>query len=200
LSFSYGYGKLQLVLEEEVDGQRQGGVIDIPDIKFYTGVMRGRFNASDQQLYVCGMEAWGTNQNMRTGDLYRIRYTGKGVPMPIALNAQSDGMKLTFISELNSESATDVSNYEVKTWDLVRSSNYGSDRHNIKTLKISEAILSPDGTAVSFSIDQIAPVDVMTISYKIKDKSGNLLKGTVQNTLHVLPKDKPSGLNKGSLN
>ena len=200
LSFSYGFGKVQLVLHEEVEGQRQGGVIDIPDMKFYTGVMRGRFNPDDQQLYACGMEAWGTNQNMRTGDLYRIRYTGRSIPMPIRLNALGNGMKLTFASPLNSESATAVSKYEVNTWDLVRSSNYGSDRYNIKTLNISEARLSPDGKTVVLIMEKIAPVDVMTISYDITDESGTPLKGTVQNTIHILSKDRGLGLEKESLN
>lgn len=189
LSFSYGYGKIQLVLNEEVDGQRQGGVIDIPGIKFYTGVMRGRFNPDDQHLYLCGMEAWATSQNMRTGDLYRIRYTGKTITMPIALNALENGIHLTFASKLNSEKATDISNYEVKTWDLIRSSKYGSDRHNVKSLTISEAQLSEDGKGITLLMDEIAPVDVMTISYNISNESGSPLKGTVQNTIHFLGKD-----------
>ena len=46
LSFSYGYGKIQLVLNEKVNGQMQGGVIDLPGVKFLTEVMRGRFNPS----------------------------------------------------------------------------------------------------------------------------------------------------------
>ena len=137
---------------------------------------------------------------MRTGDLYRIRYTGRSIPMPIRLNALGNGMKLTFASPLNSESATDVSKYEVKTWDLVRSSNYGSDRYNIKTLNISEARLSPDGKTVVLIMEKIAPVDVMTISYDITDESGTPLKGTVQNTIHILPKDKGLGLENEGLN
>ncbi len=187
LSFSYGFGKVQLVLQEEVAGQRQGGVIDIPGMQFYTGVMRGRFNPDDQQLYLCGMEAWGTNQNMRTGDLYRIRYTGKSIPLPVGLNARSDGMNLTFATRLDARIATDVSRYTVKTWDLVRSSQYGSDRHNIQTLSITEARLTPDGKGVALIIDEIAPVDVMTITYDILDEAGSPLQGTLQNTIHVLP-------------
>ena len=186
LSFSYGYGKIQLVLNEEVEGQHQGGVIDFPDIKFYTGVMRGRFNPDDQHLYLCGMEAWATNQNIRTGDLYRIRYTGKTIPMPIALNAGKNGIQLTFASKLGAESATNISNYEVKTWDLIRSSKYGSDRHNVKILNISEAKLSEDGKEITLLMNEIAPVDVMTINYDILDESGTPLNGTVQNTIHVL--------------
>lgn len=188
LSFSYGYGKIQLVLNEEVEGQRQGGVIDFPGIKFYTGVMRGRFNSDDQHLYLCGMEAWATSQNMRTGDLYRIRYTGKTIPMPLELNALENGIQLTFASKLKAKSATTISNFEVKTWDLIRSSKYGSDRHNVKTLTISKAKLTEDEKGIILLIDDIAPVDVMTISYDILDESGTQLKGTLQNTIHVLGK------------
>ncbi|MGI9551565.1 MAG: DUF6797 domain-containing protein, partial [Aurantibacter sp.] len=182
-----------------VEGQRQGGVIDIPGMKFYTGVMRGRFHPIDQHLYLCGMEAWSTSQNMRTGDLYRIRYTGNTIPMPIALNAKQTGMQLTFASKLKPESATNISNYEVKTWDLVRSSKYGSDRHNIRALNISEAKLFEDGKGVTLFMDEIAPVDVMTISYNISDVTGASLQGMVQNTIHVLGKDangeKPVAIN-----
>lgn len=186
LSFSYGFGKIQLVLQEDLGGQMQGGVIDIPGMKFYTGVMRGRFNPDDEQLYLCGMQAWGTDQNMRSGDLYRIRYTGKTLPIPIRLNAFTKGMKLTFAMKLDARRATDVSNYEVKTWDLLRSSNYGSDRYNVKTLTISEARLSIDRTAVELIIDGIAPADVMTIFYNLTDDAGTVLKGTLQNTIHTL--------------
>jgi len=189
LSFSYGYGKIQLVLNEEVEGHRQGGVIDIPGMKFYTGVMRGRFHPDDQHLYLCGMEAWSTSQNMRTGDLYRIRYTGKTIPMPIELNSQENGVRLTFASKLKAESATKISNYEVKTWDLIRSSKYGSDRHNVKTLKILEARLTEDRKGITLLTDEIAPVDIMTIDFNISDESGAVLKGTVQNTIHVLGKN-----------
>ena len=186
LSFSYGYGKIQLVLHEEVNGKKQGGVIDLPKMKFYTGVMRGRFNPDDEHLYLCGMEAWSTTQNQRTGDLYRIRYTGKTIPIPVKLNAKKTGMTLTFASALNSENASEVSNYEIKKWDLIRSRKYGSERYNIETLNISDIKVSVDGKTVKLILDDIAPVDVMTIKYDILDIEGVSLKGTVQNTIHAL--------------
>ena len=52
LSLSYGFGKIQLVLHESVNDLEQGAVIDLPGIKLLTGVMRGRFNKQDGQLYV----------------------------------------------------------------------------------------------------------------------------------------------------
>ena len=119
--------------------------------------------------------------------------------MPIGLSALEGGIKLEFASQLNEELATDVSNYEVKTWDLIRSRKYGSDRHNVKTLAISEAKLSEDGKGVLLILKVIAPVDVMTISYDISNAAGIPLEGTVQNTIHVLGKgdthEKPMAFN-----
>jgi glucose/arabinose dehydrogenase/cytochrome c5 len=188
LSFSYGYGKVQLVLHEKVKDQVQGGVVDLPGIKFLTGVMRGRFNPGDGQLYACGMSAWGTDQLLRGGGLYRIRYTGKSLPTPIGLQVTTDGVALTFASELDPEQAKDLGNYTVKTWDLKRSSAYGSDRYNVQTLTISKAEVLPDGKTVQLILKDIKPVDVMTIAYDLQDALGTPFKGTVQNTIHNLGK------------
>mgnify|MGYP003334164573 FL=1 len=100
LSLSYGYGKVQLVLTESIEGIKQGGVIDLPEIKFLTGIMRGRFNPADGQLYACGLSAWGTSQVMKGGDLYRLRYTGKPLSTPTELNVLKDGIQLTFAQPL----------------------------------------------------------------------------------------------------
>lgn len=188
LSFSYGYGKIQLVLPEEVNGQKQGGVIDLPGVKFRTGVMRGRFNPADGQLYACGMSAWGTSQTIKGGDFYRLRYTGKPVSLPTRLSAEEDGVTLTFANELEEKNAGTVSNFTVQSWELKRSRKYGSDRYNTQTLTISGVKLSQDKKTVKLILPGIKPVDVMTIAYKVTDSKGNTLKGKVQNTIHALKK------------
>ena len=186
LSFSYGYGKIQLVLPEKVNSQMQGGVIDLPGVKFLTGVMRGRFNQEDGHLYACGMSAWGTTQMMKGGGLYRLRYTGKPLTFPIELKAWESGIELVFASKLEIESSHNLDNYEVKSWDIVRSSKYGSDRYNIQELRVLKSVVRNDGHSVKLEIEGIEPVDIMTINYNIRDTEGNLLLGTVQNTIHNL--------------
>jgi hypothetical protein len=190
LSFSYGFGKIQLVLNEKVKGQMQGGVIDLPGIKFLTGIMRGRFNLGDGQLYACGMSAWGTNQMLRGGGLYRIRYTGKPLTTPVDLKTTTSGISLRFDSKLDFQQATDTNNFVINTWDLKRSSNYGSDRYNQQNLRILKSEQSADGKSIKLFLDEIAPVDVMTITYDLTDTAGNQLQGTVQNTIHHLGNDK----------
>ena len=186
MNVSYGYGKIQLVLYEEIGGQKQGGVIDIPGLKFYTGVMRGRFNQQDGNLYLCGMSAWGSSQNMRAGDLYRIRYTGNSVTLPLDLEVWEDGLVLTFDTPLKPSLATNPDNYQIRTWDLIRSSKYGSDRHNPKTLDISSIELQRQNKSVKLTIPQIEPVDIMTINYNIENSRGEQVEGTLQNTIHNL--------------
>ena len=58
LNLSYGYGKIYVVPHETIDGERQGGLCELPLTQFPTGIMRGRFHPSDGQLYGCGMFAW----------------------------------------------------------------------------------------------------------------------------------------------
>lgn len=186
LSFSYGFGKIQLVLTEEVNGQRQAGVIDLPGVKFLSGVMRGRFNPEDGQLYACGMSAWGTSQTIRGGEFYRLRYTGNPLSLPIKLGAEQDGIKLTFADELDGDYVQEIANFEVQTWEILRSRKYGSKRYNIQTLPISKVQLSNEGKTVKLFLEGIKPVDIMTIDYKVRDAKGREFNGTVQNTVHHL--------------
>lgn len=188
LSFSYGYGKIQLVLPEAVNGQKQGGVIDLPGVKFRTGIMRGRFNPADGQLYACGMSAWGTSQTIKGGDFYRMRYTGKPVSLPTRLSAEADGVTLTFANELAEKSTRATANFTVQTWALKRSRKYGSDRYNTQTLTIADVRISRDKKTVKLMLPAIKPTDVMTIAYTVTDAKGHTFTGKVQNTIHTLRK------------
>jgi len=184
LSLSYGFGKIQYVLNETVNGQEQGAVIDLPGIKFLTGVMRGRFNPTDGQLYACGMSAWGTNQMMRGGGLYRVRYTGKTIPVPIKMKVLEKSIVLDFDTQIDPSSASDLTNFEVKTWQLLRSKKYGSERHNQKVLKVKESKVADK--RLILTIENLEKVDVITVDYKFKNTKGEPLNGSIQGTIHQL--------------
>ena len=47
-------------------------------LKFGTGLMRGRMNPRDSQVYVCGLRGWQTT-GVKNGALQRVRYTGAPV-------------------------------------------------------------------------------------------------------------------------
>lgn len=190
LSFSYGFGKVQVVLPEKVNNERQAAVVDLPGIKFETGVMRGRFNPGDGNLYACGMSAWGTTQVMKGGEFCRLRYTGKPLSIPIALHNWDDGVELVFADKLDASLTAKPENFEVQTWDLLRSRRYGSERFNKQTLKIGGVKMGEDGKSFKLLVSGIKPVNVMTIAYSITDAAGNRYKEKVQSTIYQLQKKK----------
>src|SRR5690606_24509739 len=75
LNLSYGMGAVFVVPHERIDGQVQGGMVNL-GLEFPTGIMRGRFHPDEGQLYAAGMFAWAGNK-VKDGGFYRIRATGK---------------------------------------------------------------------------------------------------------------------------
>ena len=184
LSLSYGYGKVFSVLHEQVNGVRQGGMIELPIPLFPTGVMRGRFRPQDQQLYLCGMFAWAGNATS-PGGLYRLRPTDQPIVLPVALQAKNSGLILKF-SEPIEPASTDSKNIAIKTWALKRTMKYGSDHYDEKNLRVSSTDLSPDGKSLRILVDGLAPTWCMEIKFSLRTATGQLTEGVIHNTIHVL--------------
>jgi putative heme-binding domain-containing protein len=185
LNFSYGYGKVYVVPHEKVGGQVQGGMCELPLPQFPTGVMRGRFHPADGQLYCCGMFAWAGNQT-QPGGFYRVRYTGRPVHLPIGLCARKTGMVIRFSGALDSKAAGDPKNYDVKTWSLKRSEQYGSKHYDEKPRAVTGAAVSADGRTVTLEIADLGPTWCMEIRYRIRAADGSPVQGFLHNTIHRL--------------
>lgn len=185
LNFSYGYGKIFVVPYEKVGDQVQGGIYELPIPRFSTGVMRGRFNPGDGQLYLCGLSAWGSTQP-QLGGLYRIRKVDRPLHIPVGIKATTKGIELSFTEELDSKSVADTAHYTVKTWDLLRSRKYGSKHYNDQTLAVTQAALGKDKKSILLTIPQIKPTWGMEIQYRVKDDNGKEIEGLIQNTIHQL--------------
>ena len=183
LNLSYGYGKIFLVLCENVGDKMQGGLATLPIPQFPTGIMRGRFHPGDGQLYACGMYAWAGNQT-QPGGFYRVRYTGKPLYVPLGLRASRDGIAITFSGVLDQQTATATSGYTARVWGLKRSENYGSDHINERALAIRTVTLAPDGRTVMLAIPNLAPTWCMAISYAIRAADGSEVAGEINNTIH----------------
>ena len=161
-------------------------MINLPIPDFPTGIMRGRFHPSDGNLYMCGMSAWGTQQILEPGGLYRMRYTGEPAILPIEINALTTGMKLTFAAELDKTVAENVKNYSISTWRLVRSSEYGSDHYDERSIRVQAAELGDDRRTVLLRINNMKPVWQMQIEYNLRSASGLITSGKVHSTIHNL--------------
>jgi hypothetical protein len=185
LNLSYGTGRIFVVPHETVNGHHQGGVVRLPIPDFPTGVMRGRFHPRNGQLYACGMFAWAGNQQ-QAGGLYRVRYTGHPLHVPMELHATTRGVKLTFTESLDAETAGDPANYQVKTWSLKRTRNYGSQHYDERILDVTRAILSEDGRTVFLTLPDVRPTWGMEIQYELKSDQGTPVSQRIHNTIHQL--------------
>jgi putative heme-binding domain-containing protein len=185
LNLSYGYGKVFIVPHEEIGGQMQGGMCELPIPPLPTGVMRGRFHPNDGQLYTCGMFAWGGNAT-QPGSFYRIRYTGRPVYLPARLRAKRGGLEMEFTAPLAEEPAKDAAKYVVKTWSLNRTANYGSPHFDERTLKVSGVELSDDRRKVRLTIPEIKPTWCMSVEYKLRGHKGEPVVGLIHSTIHTL--------------
>ena len=187
LSFSYGYGKVFIVPHEKIGNQMQGGVFELPIPTFSTGVMRGRFNPADGQLYACGLSAWGSAQP-ELGGFYRIRYNGEKTIVPLSLHVLANGIRIKFSHELNKNNVEDIKSYQVQTWDLKRSRKYGSDHYNTKALIVKNATLSKNGKEIFLTIMDVKPTNVMEVKFQFLDDIGKPVKGLIQNTINQIGK------------
>ena len=197
LHTSYGACLLFRVMQENVEGVDQAAVFKFP-LNFDSGIMRGRFNEKDGQLYVCGLNVWQSNnrsgQNKR-GIFQRVRYTGKPVEMPKEFHVRPTGLAITFTTPLDPATATDPQNYSVEQWNYLWTKNYGSPDYKVSnpeekgrdTLEVKSAKLSADKKTVTLELGSLKPVMQMKIKFNIKAASGTELKQEIHNTINKVP-------------
>ena len=199
LNLSYGYGKIFVVPHEKVAGQVQGGMCELPLPVFPTGLIRGRFHPGDGQLYACGMFAWAGSAT-QPGGLYRVRYTGEAVHLPIKLEAREGSVRLGFSGAIDPSSVADPSKFKLKIWSLKRSANYGSAHHDERPLEVTAARLEPDGRTIRLGVPDLRPTWCMEIVYDVRGSGGEPIHGKIHNTIHSLGKaaDAAAAADRGS--
>ena len=202
LHLSYGKCRLFKVMKEDVGGQAQGGAVSFP-FTFDSGMMRGRFNAGDGQLYLCGLRVWQSS-GAREGAFQRIRYTGKAVHMPKELHVRKTGLEITFTNPLDADFAVDEGNYSVDQWNYQWTQNYGSKMYSVKdptkvtgeksqgtyggdVLEIKSVKLLPDKRSVLLEIPDLKPAMQSRIRYKLKAADGTVFSHEVFHSIHKVP-------------
>ena len=183
LQLSYGMGRAYLVLEDQVDGVHQGGMVALPISQFATGVMRGRFHEASGQLYCCGLYGW-SGARTRPGGLYRVRYAGGATLMPTAMKVVAGGLELTFGAELDPELAADLDSYSLKTWSLRRTRNYGSKHYDEQALQVRKAELAADRKTVRLHIPDLVPTMCIEIACDLETSDGDVLRAKIHGTVH----------------
>ncbi|MDE2827060.1 MAG: hypothetical protein OXL40_07085, partial [Bacteroidota bacterium] len=108
------------------------------------------------------------------------------VRMPVSLRMLEGAIELTFATALQERAATRADSYEVNTWQLLRSRRYGSERHDMHRLRISDVSLR-DST-VRIGLPGLGPTWIIEIKYNLVDAQGTAFNGVVQGTIYALEK------------
>jgi type 1 glutamine amidotransferase/cytochrome c2 len=207
LHFSYGQCRPMLVLREVINGQPQGGTVDMPQLLFDSGAMRGRISPYDGQLYVTGLRGW-TTAATQDGCLQRVRYSGKAVHMPIKFRTLQNGVAITFSEPLQRDAAQDVENYHLEQWNYRYAASYGSpdlkvsdpkqEGHDV--VRLESATLLADDRTVFLEIKDLKPVNQLTVGYALTAASGDEFRHTIAYTIHNLNSERmdPAKLNRAS--
>jgi glucose/arabinose dehydrogenase/plastocyanin len=212
---SYGRGTLALVLLEEVEGQPQGAHLVLP-LEFQSGLQHMRFHR-DGHLYLVGMTNWSSaSHGGERGSLHRVRYTGKPLHLPVAVNTREGGLELRFGEPLDHASATDRENYRLSKWTYTWNSSYGSRQFSsldrpgeggADPVAVRSVRLSEDGRTVLLEIPALVPGPipaipitgdlphqveaslgmVMQIDYDIRATDGTRLDQLIHKTIHRVP-------------
>jgi putative heme-binding domain-containing protein len=183
LELSYGEGRVHLVLTEQPGRLVQGGMVALPIPDLPTGIMRGRFNPADGQLYTCGLYAWAGNRQ-QPGGFFRVRRTDDPLTIPIGLHAEPGRLDLEFAVPLEEAAATDAGHWTIRAWDLERTKKYGSQHLNERDLPVTAAALSSDGRRVSLTVPDFGPTWCYSVEWTIRTAAGASVKGVLHGTLH----------------
>ena len=184
LHLAWGRSTLMQLMHEQVDGDRQGGVVHLASFS-NNRPRTGRFNPVDGQLYIAGFEDQG---------FQRVRYTGQNVNLPVAIHAHENGLRIRFSDPLNREAATDVASYTLHRWNYIWQEYYGSHHYSIKNpgrfgedpVPVDSVTLSEDGKEIFLEISDMIPVMQMRIAYEIQAADGTQLQENIYNTIHAL--------------
>lgn len=190
LHLSWGRCAQMLVLREVVDGVAQGAVVPLPG-RFSSGPMRGAFNPRDGQLYVAGSTGWQTAA-ARDGCLQRVRFTGANPRVPIAFHVHTNGIRLSFTTELDRATVEDAGSYSFAHWNYHYSKNYGSkdywpsddQKEGHESLDVKAAKLLSDGKTLFVEIAGLKPVMQFELKYGLNSADGKPMRNAVRGTIN----------------
>jgi putative heme-binding domain-containing protein len=196
LHTSFGKGWLSYLMTQEVHGDSQAAIIKLP-FDFQTGIMRGRTNPTDGQVYATGLQGW--NGGGRTGLLgqgvQRLRYTGKPYRMVTNCQVESDGLRVAFNFALDDATARDVDSYKARQWNYLRQKSYGSDQYSPSTgkkgfdkLNIISVDIHEDGKSVLLRVPNLRPVDQVHLTVNLEAEDGAEFAEEIYWTINRVPK------------
>ncbi|OYP37518.1 DUF6797 domain-containing protein [Rhodopirellula sp. MGV] len=182
LHFSHGTGTYFLVLRDEVDGQMQGAAVPLPG-EFRSGAHRARFSPHDGQLYVSGMQGWGS-YTPDDGSFTRVRFTGtqssgKAIQLPIGYEVHENGIAIRFSSKLDPAICSEPTSHFAQAWNYRYSSAYGSPEFSTRhigvrghdTLSVKSASVLDEGQTLFLELPELQPVNQLHL--RVQSSAGH---------------------------
>ncbi len=171
-----------------------GATVPLP-LSFESGVMRGRFRRSEEQLYVSGLRGWVSNA-AKDGCFQRVRYTGRSLDLPLRVTALENGLLLTFSDPLDPKEAEDPENYRIQRWNYRWSAAYGSPEFKLSApaqegrdeVEVLSATLKPEYSenAVFLEIPNMQPSHQLSISMSLKTADGRPIERRIDATINAV--------------
>jgi len=159
IHLSSGGGSAWLVMRQQVQGRWQSAAVRIAG-NFESGPQAARFNPHDGQLYVNGMQGWGS-YTPQDGCFQRLRFTG-GRPVPVGCEVRENGVLIRFHEAAGPVDATTCF---AQCWNYHYSATYGSPEFSLQypdtpghdPLAIQSVHLLDAGKTIFLEIPQITP-------------------------------------------
>jgi len=176
IHFGYNRPEMFLVRLNERGSRPQAAVISFTK-DFAYAPMNGAVNPADGQLYVTGMQSWGTTVTNISG-ITRVRYTGAKSSWPREIVPMDKGVLLRFDVPLDATQATNLASYSLERWNYQRTAKYGSPHFKLDgskgtdPLAPSSVYLAKDSKSVFIGIPDMKPVMQMRVGWGLAIQGG----------------------------
>lgn len=187
-------GGIRRVFLERVNGQWQGAAF-----QFSQGLSCGvnRLAWGPNGMLVAGGIGAGGNWNWKNTRFGLDRLTPTGVtPFEMfAIRAMHDGFEVEFTQAVDRQWLENAANYELRQWTYHPSSEYGGEKKDIETLKVTKAQASSDGKRVKLFVPGLRAGHTVSLRVDPVSMTGEQIWST---TAYYTLNHVPSATNKHS--
>jgi mono/diheme cytochrome c family protein len=141
-------------------------------LDFKIPLLKGAMNPRDGRPYFVGFQIWDTLASRLEG-LCRLRVVSDTDGDPRSVEVLANGVRLTFAEKLDFERASNPANYQVSSWEYLRTSEYGSAQYQangeagVDSWFVHSALVSEDGRSVFLAIDGVRETMQLEVQYNL---------------------------------
>ena len=182
-----GHSKIMRVYMEKVNGVYQGAVFPFVE-GFSSGILRMLWGSDNSMFVGMTSRGWSSTGKKMFG-LQRLKWNGK-VPFEVkTMKAEDDGFLLEFTKPINKKMGTDVSSYQITTFNYLYHNTYGSPIVDQQKAVVTNADVSDDGLAVRLKVDgmKLGFIHQLKVADLKTNKGESLLHDTGYYTLNEVP-------------